>query len=154
MDLVRHDLEGALRLARFDANVQELLIWVDEKLAVVRQQTEGSEFRAMQFEEKLTHLRQHQAMEIQLSAHSERIDAIRTQLTALQKPPSHLPESIEKRAMILLTKWDELGQRSRLLSASLQEARELFDFTQSVDRVLVWIRDKQLMLQVNLLSMN
>lgn len=84
-------------------------------------------------------------MEIQLSANAERIQAIRDQLATLRR--HNLPENVERRAQLLLKKWEELGERSRLLSSSLAEARQLFDFHQSVQRVLSWIREKQLMLQ-------
>lgn len=60
LDNVRHELEDALRLARFDANVHELSNWVDEKLAVLRKQTADDEFRSLQLEDKLAYLRQHQ----------------------------------------------------------------------------------------------
>lgn len=62
MDTVRHELEDALRLARFDTNVQEMSNWVDEKLVVLRKQTTDDEFRAMQLEDKLAQLRQHQVI--------------------------------------------------------------------------------------------
>lgn len=60
MDTVRHELEDALRLARFDASVHEMTIWVDEKLVVLRKQTSDEEFRSLQLDDKLAHLRQHQ----------------------------------------------------------------------------------------------
>lgn len=81
-----------------------------------------------------------QAMEIQLSANAERIHAIRDQLSVLKR--HNLPENVERRSNMLLKKWDELGERSRLLGASLSEARQLFDFHQSVQRILTWIREK------------
>lgn len=84
-------------------------------------------------------------MEIQLSANAERIQSISDQLAVLKRHA--LPEHVEKRAHILLKKWQELGERSRLLSSSLAEARQLFDFHQNVQRVLAWIHEKELMLQ-------
>ena len=39
--------------------------------------------------------------------------------------------------------------RARALDAALQEARELFTFSDAVARVLVWIRDRQPMLVAN-----
>jgi spectrin beta len=84
-------------------------------------------------------------MEIQLSTNAERIQSIRDQLATLRR--HNLPENVERRAQLLLKKWEELGERSRLLSASFAEARQLFDFHQSVQRVLSWIREKQLMLR-------
>ncbi|KAI6189412.1 Karst [Aphelenchoides bicaudatus] len=145
MDTSRHELEDALRLARFDANVHEMSNWVDEKLAVLRKQTSDEEFRSLHLDDKLAQLRQHQAVEIQLSTNAERIQSIKDQLAVLRR--HNLPENVERRAHLLLKKWDELGERSRLLSAALAEARQLFDFHQSVQRVLAWIREKQLMLQ-------
>lgn len=60
MDTVRHELEDALRLAKFDASVHELSNWVDEKLVILRKQTSDEEFRSLQLDDKLAHLQQHQ----------------------------------------------------------------------------------------------
>jgi DNA-binding NtrC family response regulator len=62
MDSVRHELENALRLARFDGNVHEMSNWVDEKLVILRKQTAEDELRSMQLEDKLAQLRQHQVI--------------------------------------------------------------------------------------------
>ncbi|KAI6237537.1 hypothetical protein M3Y95_00275500 [Aphelenchoides besseyi] len=150
MDLVRRELEDALRVARFDDNIQELSGWLDERLALLRAQSTEEKTRAMSVDEKLAQLKGRQALEIQLSANSPRVEAVADQLAAFQKQRNlsvPLPEAVVHRANKLLKKWKELKERARLLDAELQEARQLFDFEQSVERVLIWIRDKELMLQ-------
>ncbi|CAD5229846.1 unnamed protein product [Bursaphelenchus xylophilus] len=146
MDIVRRELEDALKLAKFDSNVMELGSWVEEKLNHIKLQTEA-EFRQNSLEEKLQHLKHHQALEIQLSTNEPRIVKVADELAHFQKTPNSLPEGVIQRAVTLLRRWDELKQRSRHLNAALQEARELFEFYQNVERVLSWIREKQLLIQ-------
>ncbi|CAD5225498.1 unnamed protein product [Bursaphelenchus okinawaensis] len=146
MDIVRRELEDALKLAKFDSNVMELGNWVEEKLNRIKLQTEA-EFRQNSLEDKLKHIKHHQALEIQLSTNEPRIRAVADELAHFQRTPNSLPEGVIQRAVCLLRRWDELKQRSRHLNAALQEARELFDFYQNVERVLSWIREKQLLIQ-------
>lgn len=161
MDAVRRELEAALRVARFDGSVTELQTLVSELLALLNGAPTATDAATLGVDEKLAALKQRQALDIQLTANAPRIRAVEEQLATQSpeapirqsRPPtaatptlSALPSDVVARARHLLADWSELQARARALDAALQEARQLFTFGEAVDRVLAWIRDRQLML--------
>uniref|UniRef100_A0AC34GLY2 Spectrin alpha chain-like protein n=1 Tax=Panagrolaimus sp. ES5 TaxID=591445 RepID=A0AC34GLY2_9BILA len=93
-------------------------------------------------------LKRQQALEIEVKANEPRINAIRVHLTKLRHS-SGSNKALEQKAEGVLHNWDQLLSVSRQLALALDEARDLFEFNQAVERVYVWVREKNLLLNAN-----
>lgn len=152
LENVQHELDEALQLAKLGDDVADMTAWVNERAARLEQQTKLTA-QSLSFDEKLDYLKKHQALEIELSAHRPRVKAIRDQLESLRRHAGARSKSLAEtrtgvleHGHLLMTTWEELQSLSSSLTAALREAKDLFDFNQSVRRVLEWIHEKQLML--------
>ncbi|KAI6229996.1 Spectrin repeat-containing domain protein [Aphelenchoides fujianensis] len=171
MDLVRRELEDALRVARFDDSVQELSVWLDEQLALLRAQSADTTPRPMSVEEKLAQLKGRQALEIQLSANAPRVEAIGDQLAAFQHQQrgggaSVLPEmhvnrlgsaliahggenkaEVQHRLKEMNDAWALLQGRIEKYQETLKAALEVHRFNGDVDETNGRIHEKATALQ-------
>lgn len=87
-------------------------------------------------------LQKHQAFEAELSAHQSRIAEIEKQADVLTRQKAANQASVEKQKANLLAHWAALVRASQDQSRSLEEARDILNFQQLVERVLTWIREK------------
>uniref|UniRef100_F1KPH2 Spectrin beta chain n=1 Tax=Ascaris suum TaxID=6253 RepID=F1KPH2_ASCSU len=137
-------LADALKLARFNSDVAEMENWIDEKQKRIRMETDR-QAKLTSIEDKMKRLQKHQAMEAELTANSARIEQIREQAKELASKRTADSEDIMKRSSALLRKWNELVAMSQEQSNALEEARDLLNFNQLVERVLQWIKEKELL---------
>uniref|UniRef100_A0A7E4UVW3 Spectrin beta chain n=1 Tax=Panagrellus redivivus TaxID=6233 RepID=A0A7E4UVW3_PANRE len=140
-------LQAALQQAKFADDLMDLDAWISDKLKRLRQQL-VEQSKTMSLEEKLDNLKRQQAFEIEVNANKPRIEAIRSHLATIQKSRNASPE-IAARAEGVLLKWSELLSVSKQLAHALDEARDLFDFNQGVERIHLWMREKQLLLNAD-----
>lgn len=122
--------------------------WIDEKLTRLRAQAEKIRTTHMSLQEKLENLKKQQALEIEITANKPKVNSINHQLTEFKKQIGVSKEVID-RGYLMLSKWDELLRVAKELNQALEEARELFDFTQTADKILAWIHERQIILGAN-----
>ncbi|VDM44604.1 unnamed protein product [Toxocara canis] len=137
-------LADALKLARFNSDVAEMENWIDEKQKRIRLETDR-QAKLTSIEDKMKRLQKHQAMEAELAANAPRIEQIRGEAKELASKRTADSDDILKRSSALLMKWNELVAMSQEQSNALEEARDLLNFNQLVERVLQWIKEKELL---------
>jgi len=140
-------LQAALDQAKFIDDLMDLDQWIGDKLKRLKSQLEHQS-KSMSLEEKLENLKKQQALEIEVNANKPRIERVRSHLHSLRQG-SGLSRNLEQQASGVLVKWNELLTVSKQLAMALDEARDLFEFNQMVERIHVWVREKQLLLNAN-----
>lgn len=152
MDAFRHRLDFALVLARFDSEVIEMNSWIDEK-NISLHNSQAHLHDRLSLEDKMTHWKKHQALEIELAANAPRIESLEFQLEELknilnvsQNNTLKASLAVVDRGMKMLEQWNQLNNTTRVLNATLKEAKDQFDFDQKADRILHWIGDRQCVL--------
>jgi spectrin beta len=143
---VHRRLQAALEQAKFEDDLADLDLWINDKLKRLTAQLH-EQSKTMSLEEKLDNLKRQQALEIEVKANEPRINAIRLHLTKLRHSTKN--KALEQKAEGVLRNWDQLLSVSRQLALALDEARDLFEFNQAVERVYHWVREKQLLLNAN-----
>jgi spectrin beta len=108
-----------------DRDVVEALSWMDEK----RKQLETSAGQATTLEEKIKKLKKHKAFQAELATNADKIEEI------IQKSGNKL----------LSSKWKELLSLSDRVSHSLEEAQDILEFENQLEKTTHWMRDKELL---------
>lgn len=93
-------------------------------------------------DDKLKRLQKHQAFESELSAYEIRIRQIESESDQLVGVLPGEREKLNKSKFELLSKWRELVRSSQEQSVALEEARDILNFQQLVERAMTWIREK------------
>ncbi|VBB25988.1 unnamed protein product, partial [Acanthocheilonema viteae] len=137
-------LDDALNLACFNSDMVEIESWIDDKQKRINAESD-KQAKLTSIEDKMKRLQKHQAMEAELSTNESRIQEIRTRARTLASKPTNDGHDINKRTGAMLKKWDELVAMSRDQSNALEEARDLLDFKQLVERVMRWIKERELL---------
>uniref|UniRef100_A0A915PUP8 Spectrin beta chain n=1 Tax=Setaria digitata TaxID=48799 RepID=A0A915PUP8_9BILA len=144
MNVRKGVLDDALNLARFNSDMVEIGSWIDDKRKRINAESDR-QAKLTSIEDKMKRLQKHQAMEAELSTNGPRIQEIRMRARTLASKPGNDGHDINKRTSAVLSKWDELVAMSRDQSSALEEARDLLDFKQLVERVMRWIKEKELL---------
>lgn len=151
LDAFRRRLDCTLVLARFHSQVVEMSCWIEQKTKSLRS-SQNHLHDKLTLEDKMAHLKKHQALEIELTANAPRIQLLCEQLAEFRQDSGILRDSDQRSEVIqrgeaMVVQWEELNQTTRLLNAALKEAKDLFDFDVAAQRILKWIRDRQFVLQ-------
>ncbi|VDK61916.1 unnamed protein product [Onchocerca ochengi] len=144
MNVRKSVLNDALNLARFNSDMMEIESWIDDKQKRINAESDR-QAKLTSIEDKMKRLQKHQAMEAELSTNESRIQEIRVRAQTLASKPTNDGHDINKRTAAMLNKWDELEAMSRDQSSALEEARDLLNFKQLVERVMRWIKEKELL---------
>ncbi|XP_063994705.1 spectrin beta chain, non-erythrocytic 5 isoform X3 [Diachasmimorpha longicaudata] len=141
----RKRLAASLLHAQFIRDVGEAESWIGEKQKKL--EAEASKGEVSSLEDKIKKLQKHQAFQAELAANQSRIEEIRTkgeQLLA-QKHPS----AGEIRAQLdqLHGTWRKLLLVSGNRGRGLEEAQDMLEFNNQVEKIEAWIRDKEMMVQ-------
>jgi spectrin beta len=118
-------LSALLLEKQTDRDVVEALSWMDEK----RKQLETSAGQATTLEEKIKKLKKHKAFQAELATNTDKIEEI------IQKSGNKL----------LSSKWKELLSLSDRVSHSLEEAQDILEFENQLEKTTHWMRDKELL---------
>merc|ERR1719264_2141728 len=95
--------------------------------------------------EKIKLLQKHQVLQAEIESHKPQITEVCTKGNRLvQKKHENSPE-ISVSLNALVKTWEELQQLSSLISKGLEEAREILNFNNEVDKIEAWIREKELL---------
>src|SRR5690348_12603310 len=116
--------------------------WIDEKQKKLSAEAER-QGQLTNLQEKMKRLQKHLAFEAELSANQPRIVQIYARADELvQQKGDQEGKEIKRKKENLERKWNGLVNASQEQSQALEEARDMLDFNQLVERVMAWVRDK------------
>ncbi|XP_012280338.1 spectrin beta chain, non-erythrocytic 5 isoform X2 [Orussus abietinus] len=144
-DARRNRLEASLLHAQFIRDVAEAESWIGEKQKKL--EAEASKGDVSSLEDKIKKLQKHQAFQAELAANQSRIEEIKGKGETLlaQKHPASL--EIRQQLDHLQGSWRKLLVESGNRGRGLEEAQDILEFNNQVEKIEAWIRDKEMMVQ-------
>ncbi|XP_026331526.1 spectrin alpha chain-like [Hyposmocoma kahamanoa] len=127
--------------AQFARDAAEARGWVADKLAKLQADKQGE---VTDLEDKIKKLQKHQAFTLELAANSGRVREIE-QLGAQLVPDEHVERQLEQ----LRDDWRQLEEATERRGRGLEEAQDILEFNQHLDKIEAWIRDKEMMVQAH-----
>ncbi|KAG1650604.1 Spectrin beta chain, non-erythrocytic 5 [Nymphon striatum] len=138
-------LSNALLYAQFIRDVAEAKSWIEDKKKHLDAENLKGEVTSL--EDKIKILQKHQAFQSELSAHEGNIINIKEKgELLLEKQHEESPE-IRSQLKRLLDQWNSLLQEVMNRGRGLEEAQDILEFNNQVEKVEAWIRDKDMMVQ-------
>lgn len=144
--LRRQRLDDSLLYAQFVRDVAEAESWIGEKQKRLHADVNQGEESAS-LEDKIKKLQKHQAFQAELSANQPRITHIKSQCDKLVAKKHASSREIQDQWEDLLNKWKQLLQDADNYGRGLEEAQDILEFNNQVDKIEAWIRDKEMMVQ-------
>ncbi|XP_063234159.1 spectrin alpha chain, non-erythrocytic 1 isoform X2 [Bacillus rossius redtenbacheri] len=141
----RQRLDDALLHAQFVRDVAEAESWIGEKQKKLEAEASKGEVSSM--EDKIKKLQKHQAFQAELAAHKGRIDHIKDKGEKLVAKRHKASREIKLQLDQLLNAWRRLLQESSNHGRGLEEAQDILEFNNQVEKIEAWIRDKEMMVQ-------
>lgn len=146
--LRRQKLDDALLYAQFARDCSEAENWINEKRKKLEADS-GSASDSDVLENKIKKLQKHQALQAEVAANQERIIEIKKTGDILIKRDHENTKEIKEAVSKVQDAWrdllKELDQRGR----GLEEAQDILEFNNHLDKIEAWIRDKELMVQAS-----
>ncbi|XP_043493138.1 spectrin beta chain, non-erythrocytic 5 isoform X1 [Polistes fuscatus] len=144
-DARRQKLEASLLHAQFVRDVGEAESWIGEKQKKLEAETSKGEVSSL--EDKIKKLQKHQAFQAELAANQSRIEEIKAKGETLlgQKHPAS--KEIHEQLVQLYASWRRLLVESGNRGRGLEEAQDILEFNNQVEKIEAWIRDKEMMVQ-------
>ncbi|XP_017956520.1 spectrin beta chain, non-erythrocytic 1 isoform X4 [Drosophila navojoa] len=144
----RYKLEDALLYAKFVRDCAEAESWINEKQKKLEADA-ANYAEVTNLDEKIKKLQKHQAFQAEVAANQGRIKEIQdTGVILLSKQHESSPE-IKQAIERVVAAWQgllaELDQRGR----GLEEAQDILEFNNQLDKIEAWIRDKEMMVQAS-----
>uniref|UniRef100_A0A8D8XL88 Tripeptidyl-peptidase 2 n=1 Tax=Cacopsylla melanoneura TaxID=428564 RepID=A0A8D8XL88_9HEMI len=143
--LRKQRLEDALLYAQFVRDIAETELWMDEKQKKLDVEANKSDISSL--EDKIKKLQKHQAFQAELAANQPRITTIKEKGETLLSKKHKLSREIKTQLDNLLSAWRHLLQESSNRGRGLEEAQDILEFNNQVDKIEAWIRDKEMMVQ-------
>ncbi|KAL0275436.1 UNVERIFIED_CONTAM: hypothetical protein PYX00_003283 [Menopon gallinae] len=144
--LRRQKLDDSLLYAQFVRDVAEAESWIGEKQKRLHADANQGEESAS-LEDKIKKLQKHQAFQAELSANQPRITHIKSQRDKLLAKKHASSREIQNQWEDLLNKWKQLLQDADNYGRGLEEAQDILEFNNQVEKIESWIRDKEMMVQ-------
>lgn len=141
----RHHLENALLYAQFIRDVADALSWMAEKQKKVQAEVKTSEVSNL--EDKIKELQKHQAFQAEVTANEIRIKEISEKGHILISKRHKASNDIKRQLIDLENAWKQLIYEVNLRSKGLEEAQDILEFNNQLDKMEAWIRDKDVMVQ-------
>ncbi|XP_010891275.2 spectrin beta chain, non-erythrocytic 5 isoform X2 [Esox lucius] len=141
----REELTISRLLCIFNRNAAEAEEWVSERMLKIQ---EDSKVDLSNLQTKMKLLQKHQVFEAEILAHSKIIDSVQMageELVSLRHPKSH---EVRCSAAALQKHWEELKLAVAARGKVLEDNRDFLEFLQKVDQVEVWIRQKEVMINI------
>ncbi|KAJ8309236.1 hypothetical protein KUTeg_014110 [Tegillarca granosa] len=139
-------LGDSLLYAQFNRDVVETEGWIDDKLKVAN---EDNFQDVTDLYDKMKKLQKHQAFEAEIVANTHQIDKIREQGDVLLKKKHPESGEIRQRLQLLMSKWNELLKASNDRGKGLGEVKDILEFNEQVEKVEMWIREKEALVGAN-----
>ncbi|XP_069363525.1 spectrin beta chain, non-erythrocytic 5 isoform X3 [Maniola hyperantus] len=136
----REALKRARARAQFARDAAEARGWIADKLA----QLPAHQGEVTNLEDKIKKLQKHQAFTAELAANKARVQEVQTLARQLTPDPE-----VEKQLEHLHKDWQTLETATEQRGRGLEEAQDILEFNQHLDKIEAWIRDKEMMVQAN-----
>ncbi|XP_022241663.1 spectrin beta chain, non-erythrocytic 1-like [Limulus polyphemus] len=141
----KQKLTDALLHTKFKRDSAEAETWIEEKMKNL--EAEASKGDVASIEDKIKKLQKHQAFRAELAAHDENIKAIKQKGELLLSKKHESSPEIRIQLEQLLMKWSQLLNASANRGRGLEEAQDIFELNNQMEKVEAWIRDKEMMVQ-------
>ncbi|XP_045506256.1 spectrin beta chain, non-erythrocytic 1 [Colias croceus] len=136
----RERLLRARARAQFSRDANEARGWLADKLAMLNaQHGEGTSL-----EDKMKRLQKHQAFTAELAANRARLQEVE-ELAEQLGPEKEVVQELQQ----LREDWRKLETAAEETGRGLEEAQDILEFNQHLDKIEAWIRDKEMMVQAN-----
>ncbi|KAL8620004.1 hypothetical protein ACOMHN_015286 [Nucella lapillus] len=142
----KNNLGDSLLYAQFSRDVAEAEGWINDKLKTAYE----DDFKNVgDLIDKMKKLQKHQAFEAEIIANTDRISKLKELGELLIQKNHRNKGEISQQVKRLMSKWNELLQASNNRGKGLEEARDILEFNEQVDKVEMWIREKELLVSQN-----
>ncbi|OAD53242.1 Spectrin beta chain, brain 4 [Eufriesea mexicana] len=138
-------LEADLLHAQFVRDVAEAESWIGEKQKKL--EAEASKGEVSSLEDKIKKLQKHQAFQAELAANQSRIEEIKAKGETLLQQKHPASAEIRQQLEHLHASWRKLLLESGNRGRGLEEAQDILEFNNQVEKIEAWIRDKEMMVQ-------
>lgn len=144
----RLKLASALLYTQFVRDVAEAEAWINEKQKKLEADA-GSFAEVTNIEEKVKRLQKHQAFQAEITANEGRIQEIKVKGETLIGKKHESSKEVKDALQRLLTAWYNLLTDVEAQGKGLEEAQDILEFNNHLDKIEAWIRDKDLMVQAS-----
>ncbi|XP_073682671.1 spectrin beta chain, non-erythrocytic 5 [Garra rufa] len=144
-DKRREYLEISKLLCIFNRDVSEQEEWITDRMNKIQ---EDSKMDMSNLQTKMKILQKHQVFEAEILAHGNIIESVQragNELVTLHHPKS---KEIKQTVSALISHWEALKQAVAVRGKALEDNRDFLEFLQKVEQVEVWIRQKEVMINV------
>ncbi|KAF6212345.1 hypothetical protein GE061_012867 [Apolygus lucorum] len=140
----RNKLDCALLFAQFKRDVAEAESWIGEKSKKLEMEAKAE---VSSLEDKIKKLQKHQAFQAELAANRGRITAIQEKGNILLAKKHKSSREIQEALDHLFASWESLLKESENRGRGLEEAQDILEFNNQLEKIEAWIRDKEMMVQ-------
>lgn len=144
--LRRHKLDDALLYAQFVRDCAEAESWISEKRKKLDADV-GSYSETAGLEDKIKKLQKHQALQAEVTANEGRIREIKKTGEILIGKDHENQVEIKAAVQKVHEAWKDLFNELQQRGRGLEEAQDILEFNQQLDKIEAWIRDKEMMVQ-------
>lgn len=141
----RHQLEDAFLYAEFVRDVADAQTWIAEKQKKLQAELKTGEVNNL--EDKIKKLQKHQTLQAEVAANEGRISEVKNKGQRLVSKRHKASQEIEKQLTDLDAAWRQLLHEVDLRGKGLEEAQDILEFNNQLDKLEAWIRDKEVMIQ-------
>lgn len=141
----RMQLEDALLYAEFIRDVADAMAWIADKQKKLEASDKTGEVSNL--EDKIKKLQKHQAFVAEVAANEGRMKDIQNKGDLLISKRHKAQKDITKQLRNLEVAWRELLREVDLRGKGLEEAQDILEFNNQLDKIEAWIRDKEVMIQ-------
>ncbi|XP_017558803.1 spectrin beta chain, non-erythrocytic 5 isoform X2 [Pygocentrus nattereri] len=141
----KEELETSRLLCIFNRNASEAEEWISERMQKLQ---EDSKMDLSNLHTKMKLLQKHQVFEAEILAHGKIIESVQQtgdELVSLRHPKSR---EVRQSVSALISHWEALKQAVSARGKVLEDNRDFLEFLQKVEQVEVWIRQKEVMINV------
>ncbi|XP_050313156.1 spectrin beta chain, non-erythrocytic 1 isoform X2 [Anthonomus grandis grandis] len=143
----KEQLQDALLYAEFVRDVGEGMTWIAEKQK--KMDIEGKMNENIKLEEKIKILQKHQAFHAEVIANVGRIEEIQGNGQKLIARRHKASPEIQKQLNELQKVWGAFNHVLNLRNKGLEEAQDILAFTNLLEKLEAWIRDREVMIQAS-----
>ncbi|XP_045489789.1 spectrin beta chain, non-erythrocytic 1 isoform X1 [Pieris rapae] len=126
--------------AQFSRDANEARGWLADKLAMLNAQ----HGEVTSLEDKMKKLQKHQAFTAELAANRARLQEVE-ELAQQLGPEKEVVQELQQ----LREDWRRLEKAAEETGRGLEEAQDILEFNQHLEKIEAWIRDKEMMVQAN-----
>ncbi|KAA0711222.1 Spectrin beta chain, non-erythrocytic 5 [Triplophysa tibetana] len=139
------DLEISRLLCIFNRDAFEAEEWIIDRMNKIQ---DDSEMDLSSLETKMKILQKHQVFEAEILAHGKIIESVQQAGNELVNMRHLKSKEVQQTISALISHWEDLKQEVAARGKLLEDNRDFFEFLQKVEQVEVWIRQKEVMINV------